>query len=235
MIDVIAFDADDTLWHHETLYARTQEAFQKLLSRYQEKDWPEQALYETEMRNLRFYGYGIKGFALSMIETAIQLTEGRIQGSEILAIIDLAKEMLGAPVELLDHVAEVIPALSTSCTLMMVTKGDLLDQETKLARSGLAPYFACIEIVRDKTIEVYRSLLAKHGIAPPGFLMVGNSLRSDVLPVITLGGHAVHIPYPITWAHETVQAPDGAAKEYAELEHIGLLPAFVEGLCRQAP
>jgi len=211
MLDVIAFDADDTLWHNETLYARAQAILWMLLAPYSDEESARQALYETEMRNLRLYGYGIKGFALSMIETAIQASRGRIGAAEIAQLIDLAQEMLEAPVELLEGVAEVVPALAVACRLMLVTKGDLRDQEVKLARSGLAPHFWQVEIVREKSAEVYRTLLGKHVIAPERFLMVGNSLRSDVLPVVEIGGNAVHIPYHITWEHEHVHAQGAGA------------------------
>lgn len=232
MIDIIAFDGDDTLWHNETIYARAEKRFQELLAPYGGDDGAVDALFETEMANLPTYGYGLKSFALSMIETAIRVTSGRIAGRDILQIIDLVKEMKQIPVQLLDGVAEVIPALSASHTLMIVTKGDLFDQETKVARSGLAPYFAHVEIVADKKADVYRALLAKHQIEPQRFLMVGNSLRSDVLPVLEVGAHAVHIPYHVTWAHEAVTLQPGEAGGYVELEHIGLLP---ELLTRLAP
>jgi putative hydrolase of the HAD superfamily len=231
MIDVIAFDADDTLWHNETHYSRTQDRFQDLLARHDQGEWSKQALYETEMENLRTYGYGIKSFTLSMIETAIQLTGGRIQASEVQEILELGKEMLNAPVQLLDGVGEVIPQLAARCRLMLVTKGDLLDQESKLARSGLGSYFSQVEVVSDKAVETYRALLARHGLAPERFLMIGNSLRSDVLPVVALGGHAIHIPYAITWAHEQVEAQPAQTEGYVELEHIGLVPRYVEKLC----
>jgi putative hydrolase of the HAD superfamily len=234
MIDVIALDADDTLWHSESLYFSTQERFRQVLARYDRGDWTEQALYETEMANLQFYGYGIKSFALSMIETAIKLTGGRIQGCEIQEIIDLAKEMLKAPIQLLDHVADAIPQLAATCPLMLITKGDLLDQETRLARSGLGEYFTHVEIVPDKTVETYRSLLERHRLSPERFLMVGNSLRSDVLPVVSLGGHAVLIPYTFTWVHEKVDWEPEHASTYVELEHIGLLREYVERICQGA-
>ena len=235
MIDVIAFDADDTLWHNETLFTSTQERFGELLARYDQGDWTKQALFETEMQNLQFYGYGIKSFTLSMIETAIKLTGGRILASDVQEILDLAKEMLNAPVHLLDHVAEVIPELAASYRLMLITKGDLLDQETKLARSGLGATFRHVEIVAAKSVGVYRSLLAKHQIPPERFLMVGNSLRSDVLPVVALGARAVHIPYTTTWAHENLETHHQPSVDYVELEHIGFLPAMLESLGKQVP
>ena len=188
MLDVIAFDADDTPWHHEPLYARAQQQFVDLLKDYEEAGQVKAALYDTEMRNLEMYGYGIKSFTLSMIETAVALSGGQIQGGEVLEIIEVAKRMLRAPVEPLDGVDRVIPTLASSCRLMLITKGDLRDQQAKLACPGLASYFWSVEIVREKTTEVYHCLLAKHGIAADRFLMVGNSLRSDVLPVVALGG-----------------------------------------------
>jgi putative hydrolase of the HAD superfamily len=233
MIDVIALDADDTLWHNETIYADTQHRFRDLLDRYDGGEWSMQALYDTEMENLRFYGYGIKSFTLSMVETAIKLTGSQIQAGEIQEILELGKEMLKAPVQVMDHVAEVIPQLAASQQLMLITKGDLLDQETKLARSGLGGYFRFVEVVAAKTEEVYRSLLEEHQIPPERFLMVGNSLRSDVLPVVALGARAIHIPYPITWAHEQVETEHGSTSGYVELKHIGLLPEYVQRLRQQ--
>ena len=230
MFDVIAFDADDTLWHNETLYTVTQDKFKQLLSRYRSTDGIEQELFETEMRNLQYYGYGIKSFTLSMIETAIELTDGRIQGREIREIIGFAREMLGAPVQLLAGVEAVTRSLSESHRLMLITKGDLFDQESKVARSGLAGYFTHVEIVSQKTKETYQALLAKHDIAPDRFLMVGNSLKSDILPVLAAGGCAVYVPYHLTWAHEVVNNPGGKEKGYFELEHIGQLPDLVARL-----
>ena len=230
MLDVIAFDADDTLWHNETLYTMTQDRFKKLLSRYRSGEGVDQELYETEMRNLQYYGYGIKPFTLSMIETAIELTDGRVQGREIQEIINFAKEMLRAPVQLLEGVQEVILTLSESHRLMIITKGDLFDQETKVAHSGLTDYFDHVEIVSEKSPDSYQALLAKHRIVPEHFMMVGNSLRSDIFPVLAIGGQAVHIPYHTTWAHETVIGLDKVEKEYFKLEHIGMLPELAQRL-----
>jgi putative hydrolase of the HAD superfamily len=228
MFDVIAFDADDTLWHNETLYRATEDKFIQLLSRYRHAEAIEEALHAAEVRNLQRFGYGIKGFALSMIETAIELSEGRIQGGDIQAIIDFAKEMIDAPVRLFEHAQETVAGLSASHDLMLITKGDLLDQETKIARSGLGGYFTYVEIVSQKTSAVYETLLAKHSIDPERFLMVGNSLKSDILPVVAIGGQAVYIPYDLTWVHEIVGDHDGdEQRRYFELEHIGLLPDLV--------
>jgi putative hydrolase of the HAD superfamily len=229
-IDLIAFDADDTLWHNERLYKQAEERLAKLLGSYGVDGRAGEELFATEMRNLQSYGFGLKSFGLSMIETAIRLSRGRVQGREIQQIIDLVKEMIDTPVELLDGVPEVVAALATSHRLMIITKGDLLDQERKLARSGLAGHFAHVEIVSDKNKEVYRRLLAQYQVASQRFLMVGNSLRSDVLPVVALGGRAVYIPYHTTWAHEKVDLPEELPQGYVELAHIGRLPQIVAQL-----
>ena len=226
MIKTIAFDADDTLWHNETLYTGTQEKFATLLAGYKDPADIERELYDTEMRNLRLFGYGIKGFTLSMIETAIELSDGKIRGYEIQAIVDFAKEMLQAPVQPIKDVEKVLRYLSGSFQFILITKGDLFDQETKIARSGLASYFQGIEIVSEKTAEVYIKLLATYAIKPHQFLMVGNSLRSDILPVLEIGGQAVYIPYEITWAHEVVEEEE-VQKQYHVLNQIGFLPELV--------
>ncbi len=227
--DAIAFDADDTLWHNERFYARAQERFRALLAHYHSPDWIDQRLYQTEMRNLPHFGYGIKAFALSMIETAVELTEGRISGADIQTIIDAAREMLDAEVELLEGVAATVAGLAGAYPLMLITKGDLRDQETKIARSGLAPYFRHVEIVSDKSTASYGALLQRHGIAPERFLMVGNSLRSDILPVLALGASAVYVPFELTWAHEAAERPLGRPGYY-ELAHLGLLPGLLATL-----
>jgi len=230
--DVIAFDADDTLWHNERLYVNAQARFAQLLSNYHNPEWIGERLYQTETQNIQHFGYGIKAFALSMIETAVELTEGRLHGQDVQALIDLAKEMLSAKVELLEHVAETIPQLATSYRLMVITKGDLLDQETKIIRSGLGQYFQQIEVLSQKTRETYERVLKKHSIAPERFLMVGNSLKSDILPILELGGKAVHIPYETTWLHEVASPPEAGQAGYYPLEHLGQLPALLERLER---
>ena len=227
MIKQIAFDADDTLWHNEPLYIDVQNRFKELLSTYHSPEWVDKILYETEMRNLSHFGYGIKGFTLSMIETAIELTEGRILGREIQKIIDYAREMVNTKLPLMDKVEETLAQLAESHDLMVVTKGDLLDQEAKIARSGLLAYIKYIEVVSDKNKESYISILSRHGIEPAHFLMVGNSLKSDILPVLELGGRAVYIPYALTWTHENSIDRDLPQKGYYQLEHIGLLPELV--------
>lgn len=227
MIDLIAFDADDTLWHNETLYQATEARLEEILAPYGLDGRARAELFQTEMRNLPTYGYGLKSFGLSMIETAIRLTGGRVRGDEIGRIIDLIQGMAHTPVQLLDGVAEVVAALAASHRLMLITKGDLLDQERKLDQSGLAAHFSHVEIVSHKNTEVYRRLLAQFGVEPQRFLMVGNSLKSDVLPIVEIGGHAVHIPYHTTWAHEAVDLPQDLPKGFVELADISLLPQLV--------
>jgi putative hydrolase of the HAD superfamily len=225
MLRSLAFDADDTLWHNETHYAETQEAFRALLRDYHDAAWIDARLHDTEMRNLGHYGYGIKGFTLSMIETALELTEDRLDGAGIRQVVDLGKAMLAKPVEPMPGVTEVLQELSRSFDLMLITKGDLFDQETKLARSGLGTHFSKVEIVSEKDEATYAAILARHGIAPQSFTMVGNSVRSDILPVLALGARAVHIPYALTWAHEAVASPLEAP--FPVLASIRELPALL--------
>jgi len=201
----IAFDADDTLWAHENVFVDAKSRCLRLLAPYlnPEQDL-EQELYAFERENLKIFGYGVKGFMLSMIETAIQLSGGKITGAEIQQIIDLGKEMLVHDIHLLPYVREAIAALQPHVTLMLITKGDLFAQESKIARSGLGEEFDVVEIVSEKNPANYRTLLRRHAIDPAGFLMIGNSLRSDVLPVVTLGGRAIHLPFEFTWHHEAL-------------------------------
>jgi putative hydrolase of the HAD superfamily len=227
--DVIAFDADDTLWHTERLYVNAQARFVELLAHYHNPEWIQERLDETEGRNLAHFGFGIKAFALSMIETAVELTEGRVSGNDIGALVKLARDMLHAEVELLDQVAETVARLAQQYPLMLITKGDLLDQENKIARSGLAQYFPRIEIVSHKTPESYARVLEQHRVAPDRFVMVGNSLKSDILPVLALGGTAVHVPYELTWLHERAEPPLGHPR-FFEIERMEQLPALLAQL-----
>ncbi len=232
IFDAIAFDADDTLWHSESLYAAAQEEYRRLLSSYAEAETIDRVLHQTEMQNLAVYGYGVKGFALSMIEAALDISRQQITGREVQRVLELAKQMLSTDVELIDGVPEVIAHLAQSYRLMLITKGDLAHQEAKIEQSGLKAYFHSIEIVTDKTPHSYAALLARHQLEPSRFLMIGNSLRSDILPVLEIGGQAVHVPYAITWAHEHVTVSPEQQGRYHELEHIGQLPALVEQLTR---
>jgi putative hydrolase of the HAD superfamily len=228
MFDIIAFDADDTLWKNEDNYLDVLHKLQHILSRFASPADVETILNEAEHRNVPYYGYGIKSYILSCLDTAVIATNGRLAGKETRKILDLGKYMVDVELELLDHVQEVIETLSSRYPLMLLTKGDLLDQERKLSRSGLTPYFKHIEIVSGKTPEDYAAILNRHQIPPERFLMIGNSLRSDVLPVVAIGGQAVHIPHASTWVHELVDPSEAAAHAYHELASIQLLPAWLE-------
>lgn len=227
MRPTLAFDADDTLWHNETLYAESQEAFRDLLRPYHDDAWIDARLHDTEMRNLHRYGYGIKGFTLSMIETALELTEDRLDGPSLRKVLEMGQAMLDKPVEPLSGVAEVLAKLSGTFDLMLVTKGDLFDQETKLAKSGLGHHFSRVEIVSEKDEATYAALLGRHGLRPDAFTMVGNSVKSDILPVLALGARAIHIPYHLTWAHEVVATP--VESPFPVLDSIRDLPALLAG------
>lgn len=229
MIDVIAFDADDTLWHNEPIFHATESQFAEMLSAYHPADWVRERLFATEMKNLAHFGYGIKGFILSMIETAVELTESRVTGSEVQRILDWGREMLLHPVELLEGVRETIESLAGRYRLMLLTKGDLFDQEAKLARSGLGELFNAVEIVSSKSPATYRAIMNRHEVAPDQFVMVGNSLRSDILPALEAGARAVHVPYELTWAHERISEEDLAGKEFVALERLTQLPDWLAG------
>ncbi|HYD70690.1 HAD family hydrolase [Azospirillum sp.] len=227
MIDTIAFDGDDTLWHNESLFSMTQDRFRALLAHAVDPADLDRRLLDTERANLRFYGYGIKGFVLSMIETAIDITDAQVDPRALRSLVEFGKSMLEHPVELLDGVAEVVERLSSRHRLLLITKGDLFDQESKVARSGLAERFAAVEIVSEKDPDTYRRILERHGVEPSRFVMVGNSVRSDVLPVLAIGGHAVHVPYHLTWAHEHADPPEDG---YRRIESVRELEGVLAGM-----
>ena len=226
MFDVIGFDADDTLWHNESIFTMTQKKFREILSSHG-PEVVDQTLSSTQINNLEVFGYGIKGFILSMIETSIEITDGKIQGNEIQQILNFGREMLAAPIELLPYVQEVVDEMSKKYRLLLITKGDLIDQETKIARSGLADYFTGVEIVSDKNSDAYKKILSRHDITASRFIMIGNSMRSDIVPVVQIGGHAVHIPYHTTWDHEQ-KHPHIDPKHFKIIKQIGLLPRLIE-------
>ena len=233
-IRVLAFDGDDTLWHNESRFNLTQTALRDLLRRHVPNADVDSHLFEVEMRNLSLYGYGVKAFTLSMLETAIELTNGRIPASDLLVILGWAKRMLTEPTELLDGVEATLKEVSVRHSLLLITKGDLFDQESKLARSGLADMFSGVEILSDKNIDSYRSLLKRRGIKPDEFVMVGNSLRSDIAPVVALGARAVHIPYHVTWNHEQVPEESLPRTGWYRLGGIGELGALLESIDQPA-
>jgi len=223
MIEVIGLDGDDTLWHSENHFAEAHDTFAGVLAPYSGEGLDVVAhQYATERRNLELFGYGIKGFTLSMIETAIEVTDGRITAAEISALLDVGKKMLAHPVNLLDGVADTVAELAEDYRLVVVTKGDLFHQEQKVARSGLADLFERIEIVSEKDEATYLRVVRAMGAEPTSFLMVGNSVRSDVLPVLAIGGHAVQVPYVLTWGHEVVE-DHGAS--FPVLARLADLPA----------
>lgn len=226
---MIGLDADDTLWHNETLFSVTHDRFAALLADHAAPEELAERMLATERRNLSIFGYGAKGFTLSMIETALAVTDGQLPGSHVQAILDLGKALLSHPVDLLDGVREALEALAGR-RLVLVTKGDLFHQETKVAGSGLGELFERIEIVSEKDEPTYRRVVADLGIGPADFLMTGNSLRSDVLPVVAIGARAVHVPYHPEWAHEAVDDADLPARGWWRLDSIRELPLLVEKL-----
>lgn len=227
-IKIIAFDADDTLWVNEPYYNEIEQNFSELLSDYLPQETVSRRLLEAERRNLKLFGFGAKSFMLSMIETAIELTDGRISGKEIQRIIDMGKEMLSRPIQLLDGVPHVLDSLEEDYALMVLTKGDLLDQESKIARSGLSRYFRYVEIVSEKKAANYRQVLERYRVKPEEFVMIGNSLRSDILPVLEVGAFAIHIPAAVTWEYEQVAEGDTADKHFMRLDRISQVLAHFE-------
>jgi putative hydrolase of the HAD superfamily len=223
IIEIVGIDGDDTLWHSEGHFHVTEQAYVELLAPWVDARTASAALLEAERRNLAVFGYGVKGFTLSMIETALTLTEYRIDGIHIERIISLGKELLSHPVELLDGVAETIATLGGDHRLVLITKGDLFHQESKVAASGVSELFERIEIVAEKDTQTYMRVIGAMGAPPGAFCMIGNSVRSDIAPVLEIGGAGVHVPYHVTWA-----------LEHAELEVTHPRLAQVSGI-REAP
>lgn len=228
MITTIGFDADDTLWQNETFFRLTQDRFAALLTDA-DPDHLAERLEAAERRNIGHYGFGVKGFMLSMIETAIEVTEGRVHAAVIAEIMAAGREMLRHPVDLLPHARTAVTALAADHRVVLITKGDLLDQERKLAQSGLGDLFHGVEIVSNKTPEVYRAAFARHGAGADQAMMVGNSLKSDVLPALQAGAWGVHVPHALTWALEHAEPP-ARAPRFRAIADLGELPALVAGL-----
>lgn len=219
-IKVIAFDADDTLWVNETYFREAEHQFAKLLAKYETENKIDQELFKKEIENLRLYGYGVKGFVLSMVECALELSNYQIGQKNIEAILNIGKEMLEKPIELIDGVEDVLQVLQHKFKLIVATKGDLLDQERKLEKSNLSKYFHHIEVMSDKKVKDYQKLIQHLDIEPSELLMIGNSLKSDVLPLIKVGATAIHVPFHTTWAHEEVAIEDFSKKDYYTLTNI---------------
>ena len=229
-IRVLGFDGDDTLWHNETRFNVTQSEFRDLIRRHVPDADVDKHLLEVEMKNLGVYGYGVKSFTLSMLETAIQLTEGRIPASDLEVILGWCKRMLNEPIELLEGAEETLRELSRRYDLLLITMGDLFDQESKLARSGLGDVFLGVEILSEKNVDSYRTVFTRRGIRPDEFVMVGNSLRFDVAPVVELGGQAVHVPFHLTWQAANLSEESLPRKGWRRISEISELTGLLAEL-----
>ncbi len=227
MIEVVALDADDTLWHCESMFQRTQARLSEILDRHAPHDEVQAHLHELEVRNIRIFGFGIKGFTLSMIEAAIEISKGTITAAEIHEIVMMGKAMLDGPMELLDGVGDTLATLEGDYPLVMITKGDHMDQYNKIEKSGLAGHFREIEVVLNKDAAAYGEIFARHGFDPGAVMMVGNSIPSDILPVLELGGHGAYIPYHVTASFEQ-HDNEPAHPRYHRLGRIGELPALLQ-------
>ena len=222
-IEMIGFDADDTLWYTEVHYLKAQEDLKQILSPWGKADQVSEVIDQMILSNLSDYGYGIKAFILSLIEAAIHVSQGELPAHQVLQILSIGKRMLAEEIVLKPHVQQTLQRLVASYPLMIITKGDLLDQITKVKRSGIGDYFSSIEVVNEKSVETYASIFEKHHINPKNFLMIGNTIRSDIHPVLTLGCRAIHIPAESTWEHENIPSFDTAHDGYYVLEHMGQL------------
>lgn len=227
MITTIGIDADDTLWHNEAFFRLTQARFAQLMAPFAPEDTMHAQLLAAERRNLGDYGYGIKGFTLSMIETAIEVSKGTVTAPVIAEILAAGREMLAHPIDLLPHAYDTVAQLSQRYHVILITKGDLLDQERKLAQSGLGEMFHGVEIVSEKNPQVYGQIATRHGARPAGMVMVGNSMKSDVLPMIAAGGWGVHVPYAMTWELERADPPQDQSR-FATIKTLGELPYLVD-------
>jgi putative hydrolase of the HAD superfamily len=228
-LTTIGFDADDTLWQNEQFFRMTEDRFVALLGAHGQAAEITGRLLEAEKRNLAFYGFGIKGFTLSLIESAIEITKGEVSTSAIAEILGWGREMLDHPVETLPHARETLEALAGDYTLVLITKGDLFDQERKLAASGLGELFDAVEIVSDKNAATYERIFARYGDGAARAMMVGNSLKSDILPALAAGAWAVHVPHDLTWALEHAEEPVGNVR-YRKLVDLGGLDELVRGI-----
>jgi putative hydrolase of the HAD superfamily len=229
MLTTIGFDADDTLWQNESFFRLTQDRFQALLADHAAPGHLAERLEAAERRNLGHYGFGVKGFTLSMIETAIEVTGARVPASVIAEIIAAGREMLEHPIELLPHARATVTALAARHRVLLITKGDLLDQERKLAQSGLGDLFAAVEIVSHKTEAAYRTIFARHGTGADQAMMVGNSLKSDVIPALDAGAWGVHVPHGLTWALEVAEPPTDH-RRFHVIDQLGQLPRLIDSL-----
>lgn len=219
-IKVVGFDADDTLWVNELYFRQGEEAFCRLMADFKTSEQTMKLLFDIEMKNLALYGYGVKGFVLSMMETATLICEDKLDHIFTNRILDIGKEMLDKPVVLLDEVEAILQRLVPHYRLVLVTKGDLLDQERKLEKSGLTTYFHHVEVMSNKKEKDYLKLIGHLDIDPKEFVMIGNSLRSDILPVIEIGAHALYVPHELTWQHELVDDSEASDPKYYQVERL---------------
>jgi putative hydrolase of the HAD superfamily len=231
-LTVIGFDADDTLWQNEQYYKLTESHFRELLAEFAEGEHVSERLLEAERRNLAYYGFGIKGFTLSMIETALEVTEGKAPAEVVSKILAIGRELLSHPVECLPHAREALETLCGQYFLVLITKGDLFDQERKLAQSGLGDYFDAVDIVSDKSATTYRRIFGKHGEGPERAMMIGNSLKSDVVPAIAAGAWGVFVPHELTWVLEHVDKPVEAPR-FREIATLGDLKPLIDEICSE--
>jgi putative hydrolase of the HAD superfamily len=232
-LTVIGFDADDTLWQNEQYYKLTESHFRDLLAEFAEGEHVSERLLEAERRNLAYYGFGIKGFTLSMIETALEVTEGKAPAEVVSKILSIGRELLSHPVECLPHAREALEVLCGHYFLVLITKGDLFDQERKLAQSGLGDFFDAVEIVSDKSATTYRRIFGKHGEGPEQAMMIGNSLKSDVVPAIAAGAWGVFVPHELTWVLEHVDKP-AEAPRFREIATLGDVKPLIDEICSEA-
>ncbi|HZD10176.1 MAG TPA: HAD family hydrolase [Candidatus Binatia bacterium] len=230
MFELIALDADDTLWHNEDAYHLARARFRELMAKYDVDGAVDECADHLEVANIDFYGYGVMSFVLSLIEAGLDLTGDRFRGEDVRALVDLAKTMLTAEVSLYQTTEEVVSRLSEAYELMVITKGDLLHQRNKVLRSGLGDYFGYVEVLSHKRPQDYAEILARYDVAPERFLMVGNSMRSDVLPVVEIGGWAIHVPSENTWAHEVAELPDHLQERVFEAQNLSEVPALIKKL-----
>lgn len=229
-VDLIGFDADDTLWQNERYYRQGRQTFLQVMERYGLPPQADARVHQLEIENLKYYGYGAVGFAISLAEAAIELTEGRVAAADIQTLLQVSKSIIGAEVELYEQAEKVVARLAQSHRLLLVTKGDLLHQRSKLKRSGLAPFFGQVEVVSEKQPEVYAEILQRIGVEPPRFLMIGNSMKSDILPVLKIGGLAAYIHRELTWSHEVVDEAELPGDRYFEVSDLASLPRLVASL-----
>lgn len=230
MFDLIALDADDTLWHNENAYLQARQRFREIMAAYEVNGSVDDLADHLEVANIEYYGYGVMSFVLSLMEAGLELTDDGLRGEDVRRLIELSKSMLTAEVRLYQRTEDVVAQLAEEYALMVITKGDLLHQRNKVLRSGLRDYFGYVEVVSHKRPQDYAEVLERYNVAPERFLMVGNSMRSDILPVAELGGWAIHVPSEKVWAHEVAELPEKLRERVFEAESLSDVPALVKEL-----